>query len=161
MLTSQQKMRRTFLLGLLLSISSLIVTVTSFTLDTIYVSNKVSNHFPSRYRYSNSQLISCSILSSTPLTMTSSSDRDFDVRQNDKAIVTDLARYAIKGLSGDLLESVFIPAGGVQTFPDDRRYALLKEINQDKFDRTEPEWLHKVCLQVFVFTSAFFRRLLF
>ena len=64
--------------------------------------------------------------------------------ENDnRVVVTDLARYAIKGLSGDLLDSVVIPKGGVQTFPDDRRFALLKQQKRDKFDEIDPEWLHK------------------
>ncbi len=75
--------------------------------------------------------------------MVSNSDSDPDTRQNDQVVITDLARYAIKGLSGDHLESVLIPRGGVQTFPDDRRFALLKETNRDKFDADDPEWLHK------------------
>ncbi|VEU39647.1 unnamed protein product [Pseudo-nitzschia multistriata] len=65
------------------------------------------------------------------------------VAENDDVFVTDLARYAIKGFSGDLLDSVLIPGGGVQTFPDDRRYALLKQKNKEKFDEKSPEWLHK------------------
>lgn len=70
--------------------------------------------------------------------MSSNSEND-----KDQVVITDLARYAIKGLSGDLLNSVKIPKGGVQTFPDDRRFALLKETNSDKFDASDPEWLHK------------------
>jgi hypothetical protein len=60
-----------------------------------------------------------------------------------EVVVATLTRYAIKGFSGDSLPSVAIPRGGVQTFPDDRRFALLKETNHDKFDPTDPEWLHK------------------
>lgn len=63
--------------------------------------------------------------------------------ENDDVVITDLARYAIKGFSGDMLASVFVPKGGVQTFPDDRRYALLKQKNEEKFDGKNPEWLHK------------------
>ena len=64
--------------------------------------------------------------------------------ENDKnVVITDLARYAIKGLSGDKLSSVLIPKGGVQTFPDDRRFALLKRKNIDKFDEKDPQWLFK------------------
>ena len=75
-----------------------------------------------------------------------SSPTNEDENENDKnvVIVTDLARYAIKGLSGDKLSSVLIPNdGGVQTFPDDRRFALLKRKNIDKFDENDPQWLFK------------------
>lgn len=86
--------------------------------------------------------------------MASSSHTNPDTRQNENenetkksnnpvVVITDLARYAIKGFSGDNLESVVIPRGGVQTFPDDRRFALLKATNREKFDATDPEWLHK------------------
>ncbi|OEU16796.1 hypothetical protein FRACYDRAFT_185765 [Fragilariopsis cylindrus CCMP1102] len=65
--------------------------------------------------------------------------------ENDEnVVITDLARYAIKGLSGDKLSSVLIPNdGGVQTFPDDRRFALLKRKSIDKFDENDPQWLFK------------------
>lgn len=64
--------------------------------------------------------------------------------ENDKnVVITDLARYAVKGLSGDKLSSVLIPNDGVQTFPDDRRFALLKRKSIDKFDENDPQWLFK------------------
>jgi len=62
---------------------------------------------------------------------------------SEDVVITDLARYAIKGFSGDDLESVMIPRGGIQTFPDDRRFALLKETSRELFDTSNPEWLHK------------------
>ena len=68
---------------------------------------------------------------------------DLDTDQRNSVVITDLARYAIKGLSGDQLESMRIPQGGVHTFADDRRYALLKNKNRDKFDEKNPEWLHE------------------
>jgi len=83
-------------------------------------------------------------MSSSSSSSSSSPADDSDARGNGKVVViTDLARYAIKGLSGDPLESVMIPGGGVQTFPDDRRFALLKRTNREKFDAADPEWLHK------------------
>ena len=74
-----------------------------------------------------------------------SSPTNEDENENDdNVVITDLARYAIKGLSGDKLSSVLIPNdGGVQTFPDDRRFALLKRQNIDKFDEHDPQWLFK------------------
>ena len=53
--------------------------------------------------------------------------------------VTSLHRYAVKGLSGDALDHVSLKVG--DTFPDDRRYALLLE--QKKDDWEEGKWLHK------------------
>lgn len=54
--------------------------------------------------------------------------------------VTGLYRYAVKGLSGDELSTVHLETSG-ETFPDDRRYALLYDKNLEKFDGKE--WLHK------------------
>jgi len=72
-----------------------------------------------------------------------SSDHDSTSMRGSPVVITDLARYAIKGLSGDPLDTVFIPGGGVMTFPDDRRFALLRKANRDKFDAVDPVWLHK------------------
>jgi len=136
-----------FLVVLLLSIS---LTVTSFVLDArCRPSNSilVNNQYPNQLQVANlPPLILSDSFSSALPAMPSSIDNDPEPRhtQNDKVVViTDLARYAIKGFSGDLLESVVIPKGGVQTFPDDRRFALLKESNREKFDETDPKWLHK------------------
>eukprot|EP00977_Amphora_coffeiformis_P023512 scaffold13509_cov157-Amphora_coffeaeformis.AAC.8 len=54
--------------------------------------------------------------------------------------VTGLYRYAVKGLSGDALSTVSLGEVG-ETFPDDRRYALLYDKNLDKFNGKD--WLHK------------------
>lgn len=54
--------------------------------------------------------------------------------------VTGLYRYAVKGLSGDALDRVDLYEPG-ETFPDDRRYALLYESKQHKFNGQD--WLHK------------------
>ena len=59
-----------------------------------------------------------------------------------RATVTGLHRHAVKGLSADSLESVNI-AEAYDTFPDDRRFALLYEKNADKFEASAPDWLHK------------------
>lgn len=56
--------------------------------------------------------------------------------------VVALSRYAIKGLGPDSLESVIIDRPGY-TFPDDRRYALIKSKNREKFCPEKPEWIHK------------------
>lgn len=57
--------------------------------------------------------------------------------------VLSLYRYAIKGLSGDPLLTIqnLEPS---DAFPDDRRFALLKEKgNKLVFDEENPQWLHK------------------
>ena len=54
--------------------------------------------------------------------------------------VTGLYRHAVKGLSADALETVVL--GTSETFPDDRKFALLK-LNKEGFDPENPEWLHK------------------
>lgn len=50
--------------------------------------------------------------------------------------VTELHRYAVKGLSGDVLSLVDLQSG---RFPNDRKYALLKA--DRRWD--EGKWLHK------------------
>jgi len=57
-----------------------------------------------------------------------------------KMKVTNLYRYAVKGLSGDELSKVHIGSPG-ETFPDDRRFALLQADRREKFK--VGEWLHK------------------
>lgn len=57
--------------------------------------------------------------------------------------ITALHRYAVKGLSGDSLETVRFSEDSAGTFPDDRRFALLQKDKVDKFDSSEPVWLHK------------------
>ena len=57
--------------------------------------------------------------------------------------ITSLSRYAIKGLSGDNLQSVHI-GEAMDTFPDDRRYALLKQSSSREFNVHDPKcWVHK------------------
>ena len=58
--------------------------------------------------------------------------------------VTSLARYPIKGMGPTQLTSVSIRDPG-ETFPDDRRFALLKKERASKkeFDAENPEWMHK------------------
>lgn len=55
--------------------------------------------------------------------------------------VTSLTRYPVKGLGPSSLDSVHIQAS--ETFPDDRRFALLKTAWADEFNSDEPDWIHK------------------
>lgn len=57
--------------------------------------------------------------------------------------IVSLHRYAIKGLSGDSVPSLSLN-GGDGTFEDDRRFALLYDTSSERFDGTDPVWLHKV-----------------
>lgn len=61
---------------------------------------------------------------------------------NNDCRITGLYRYAVKGLGADGLTRVTLESPG-ETFPDDRRFALLLQQNQAKFDQDSPEWLHK------------------
>ena len=76
---------------------------------------------------------------------------------SNEMIIPELARYAIKGLAPDKLSSISLSSDD-KTFPDDRRFALLKQKyhldvvddtsddNPDKesvFNEMDPEWLHK------------------
>lgn len=56
--------------------------------------------------------------------------------------ITSLHRYAVKGLSGDSLDSVTFQEGD-GTFEDDRRFALLYDDRTKYFIEDNPEWLHK------------------
>jgi uncharacterized protein YcbX len=56
--------------------------------------------------------------------------------------ITGLYRHAVKGLSADVLDTVQL--GASESFPDDRRFALLKTNKGGRsFDPENPEWLHK------------------
>ena len=56
--------------------------------------------------------------------------------------VLALYRYAVKGLGPDSLETVSLDCSGA-AFPDDRRYALIKTKNIDKFNPDASEWVFK------------------
>ena len=55
--------------------------------------------------------------------------------------VSGLYRHAVKGLSADSLEQVQLETAG--SFPDDRRFALIKQESASKFDARDPIWIHK------------------
>jgi uncharacterized protein YcbX len=64
------------------------------------------------------------------------------VTNSNNCHITGLYRHAVKGLSADELTEVKFDKAG-ETFPDDRRFALLHQKNEAKFNPIEPEWLHK------------------
>ena len=77
---------------------------------------------------------------------------------SNEMIITNLARYAVKGLSPDNLSTISLSSHD-KTFPDDRRFALLKKSKNEnsldeegnenkadhssKFNEKDPQWLHK------------------
>jgi hypothetical protein len=58
------------------------------------------------------------------------------------AQVTDLYRYAVKGLDADRLEHVDVSVAG-ETFPDDRRFALMKSAKLNLWKGQDNKWIHK------------------
>ena len=76
------------------------------------------------------------VTSFLPLHASSLSSSNYDMR------IASLHRYAVKGLSGDSIESVKLEEGD-GTFQDDRRFALLYAGNDNDFDQNNPQWLHK------------------
>ena len=58
--------------------------------------------------------------------------------------IMSLHRYAVKGLSGDSIETVTLQEGD-GTFEDDRRFALMyaNSSGDEDFDEDNPQWLHK------------------
>ena len=77
---------------------------------------------------------------------------------SNEMIITNLARYAVKGLSPDNLSTISLSSHD-KTFPDYRRFALLKKSKNEnsldeegnenkadhssKFNEKDPQWLHK------------------
>jgi len=59
-----------------------------------------------------------------------------------KVEITGLYRHPVKGMAADALEQVVVQ-NAWETFPDDRRYALLWKKNTLKWDDNDPDWLHK------------------
>lgn len=55
--------------------------------------------------------------------------------------IKGLYRHAVKGLSADSMDKVYL--GTSETFPDDRRFALLKTEKPVTFSPEQPEWIHK------------------
>jgi uncharacterized protein YcbX len=66
-----------------------------------------------------------------------------DIKNYDMHI-RSLYRYAVKGLSGDSIETVTLQEGD-GTFEDDRRFALMyaNSSGDEDFDEDNPQWLHK------------------
>jgi uncharacterized protein YcbX len=63
-------------------------------------------------------------------------------RDQEGGRIIGLYRHAVKGLSADALQKVTLQRG--DTFPDDRRYALMKQnTSGELFDPDNPQWLHK------------------
>lgn len=60
-----------------------------------------------------------------------------------KVEIIGLYRHPVKGLSADALDQVVCVQHAGETFPDDRRYALLWNQKQKKWNKDDPEWLHK------------------
>eukprot|EP01062_Namystynia_karyoxenos_P032571 TRINITY_DN24029_c0_g2_i1.p1 TRINITY_DN24029_c0_g2~~TRINITY_DN24029_c0_g2_i1.p1 ORF type:complete len:312 (+),score=67.50 TRINITY_DN24029_c0_g2_i1:76-1011(+) len=59
-----------------------------------------------------------------------------------RGTVGEIRRFAVKGLSGDLLTSAELEADG--GLPDDRRWALMKGGDEGaEFDPQNPQWVHK------------------
>jgi len=73
---------------------------------------------------------------STTLHVVDQPDINYDMH------ITSLHRYAVKGLSGDSINSVTLQEGD-GTFEDDRRFALLYAGDENNFDQKHPKWLHK------------------
>ncbi len=75
---------------------------------------------------------------------------------SNEMIITKLARYAVKGLAPDEPSAISLNVDD-KTFPDDRRFALLKQlklkpkptntnddyISNSMFDEMNPKWIHK------------------
>lgn len=91
-------------------------------------------------------------LAAAILTITTTPTTALQSMSGNTATVTGLYRHAVKGLSADSLDQVTIEHA-YDTFPDDRRFALLYDKNmeewqeileqQDEEQAETPEWLHK------------------
>eukprot|EP00965_Chrysotila_dentata_P185648 6129099-Pleurochrysis_carterae.AAC.1 len=62
-------------------------------------------------------------------------------REKIDAHVVALYRFAVKGLASDTLQHVHLGHG--DTFPYDRRWAMLYAKKNSTFDPQRPEWVHK------------------
>jgi len=59
-----------------------------------------------------------------------------------RAVVTDLHRFAVKGLERDTMEACTLKVG--DCFPADRMWALMRTDKLSEFDAKAPQWLDKM-----------------
>mmetsp|Transcript_38693 Transcript_38693/g.106584 ORF Transcript_38693/g.106584 Transcript_38693/m.106584 type:complete len:317 (-) Transcript_38693:265-1215(-) len=59
-----------------------------------------------------------------------------------RGVITDLHRFAVKGLGWDALTTCSLQVGGC--FPADRLWALMRRDKLEDFDAEEPKWVHKM-----------------
>eukprot|EP00441_Pelagodinium_beii_P005341 CAMPEP_0197691046 /NCGR_PEP_ID=MMETSP1338-20131121/109181_1 /TAXON_ID=43686 ORGANISM="Pelagodinium beii, Strain RCC1491" /NCGR_SAMPLE_ID=MMETSP1338 /ASSEMBLY_ACC=CAM_ASM_000754 /LENGTH=246 /DNA_ID=CAMNT_0043273555 /DNA_START=31 /DNA_END=767 /DNA_ORIENTATION=+ len=63
-------------------------------------------------------------------------------KRSPKAVVTDIHRFAVKGLERDSLQSCKLGVGC--SLPSDRTWALMRVDKTGEFDDNSPQWVHKM-----------------
>lgn len=86
-------------------------------------------------RISSGWLIACEI----PNRITEETEHQAKERRTMAIKITDICRYAVKGMSGEHLQSIALTAG--LGLPDDRRFALSH--GSTSFDINAPQWMPK------------------